>query len=473
MSTKIEPAVKSYFFGKGYTDFLALYKRLWNSVADLGNKLLGKIRVDEGFLSGFFNVTLLGSMGLGVLVGGGLALGAVAFVHLVMLTCVTVVYFCAFSAVFLAEYTYLHMRRFLTVCPVCHEKTLLPIYICDSCGEEHRTLAPNQYGTLYHRCICSRRLPATFFLNRSRLQAKCQHCLHPLTRIYIESDKICIPLIGGPSVGKTVLMSAMLHSFITRGAGHLGFAAELEGTYSQDALNALIKKMESGVVPSKTLETVPRTFSLALRREAEESPYLLHMYDASGESYLRQTNLRGLRFQEYLDGALFLVDPFSFTTVRERFKNRIESLLDRIQPSMADPVTIFDQYVYHLESTYGMPKTGKSSVPLAVIITKIDALGLYKYIGEPAVSNYMRMNPALSRNEISQKIIRSFFLEANEQRLLQRFDTRFSKVRFFACSALGRMPDKSQKPFVPFMVLEPLLWLLHCARPNGFPSVDQ
>jgi hypothetical protein len=37
----------------------------------------------------------------------------------------------------------------------------------------------------------------------------------------------------------------------------------------------------------------------------------------------------------------------------------------------------------------------------------------------------------------------------------------FTSVRYFACSALGRIPDpKNRAPFQPAGVIEPFLWLL-------------
>ena len=38
---------------------------------------------------------------------------------------------------------------------------------------------------------------------------------------------------------------------------------------------------------------------------------------------------------------------------------------------------------------------------------------------------------------------------------------QFRDVRFFSCTALGRMPDEDDhSPFTPSGVLEPLLWIL-------------
>jgi hypothetical protein len=47
--------------------------------------------------------------------------------------------------------------------------------------------------------------------------------------------------------------------------------------------------------------------------------------------------------------------------------------------------------------------------------------------------------------------------------LVHQLEIRFQRVGYFACTALGRMPDATDRPFEARGVLAPLCWLLGAA----------
>ena len=55
--------------------------------------------------------------------------------------------------------------------------------------------------------------------------------------------------------------------------------------------------------------------------------------------------------------------------------------------------------------------------------------------------------------------------QLGEGRSIRALEMKFATVRYFACSALGRMPDhRDQSPFQGTGVTEPFLWLLGLDR---------
>jgi hypothetical protein len=59
------------------------------------------------------------------------------------------------------------------------------------------------------------------------------------------------------------------------------------------------------------------------------------------------------------------------------------------------------------------------------------------------------------------QLVRNFLITYDLQNFVRDLGLQFAKVRFFSCSALGRLPDPTDtRTFEPVRVLEPLSWVL-------------
>lgn len=100
---------------------------------------------------------------------------------------------------------------------------------------------------------------------------------------------------------------------------------------------------------------------------------------------------------------------------------------------------------------------------VAVVFTKCDIPGLEEKIGETAVRKYMQLKNIASRYDVINQLCEDFLKEYEEENFLNGIKSKFKSVQFFACSALGHLPNGMK--FAPEGVDEPLLWLIDKVSP--------
>jgi len=442
MRKSTEPAIKSYFFGKGYRDLKAIIIESWNRNLDSSKDFFtkGESTGEAIFWKG---------AGISVVVFGTIFFLIISLLHITLLGLVFLLIYIGFTIVWGIERIYLFIQGFFSACPHCHEKTLLPEYICNKCGEIHTKLMPNQYGIISHTCQCGQKLPATFFLDRGKLQARCQECHQLLHREHVESRRVFIPILGGPSAGKTVFMFAVVRKLIEEKAAKMGFKTAFVDSNTEKEYKRIIEQLNKGNVPTKTPVTIPKAFNLKLTKDGK-TKLVLYIYDPAGEAFEKTQELSTHQYFGYLSGMVMLIDPFSIPAVRRDYENDLSRTWSNINPSQLNLEDALSGVLLTLEESFGLSKTGKIKKPLAVVISKVDAFGLEKLIGDTAVKSGVNKS-----NTIRQQLI-----DWDEAALVQQIETRFSNVQYFSCSALGRIPDSTSNDFVSQYVFEPISWLL-------------
>lgn len=457
MSKSTEPAIKSYFFGKGYRDLLAVIKDSWESNLESTKDLFANIETVGGWWKKALSFIFWGGAGVSVIIFGTLVFVSISLLHIVFLGSFFLLIYVLFTIVWAIERTYLFFHGFFSVCPHCHEKTLLPEYLCNNCGKIHTQLIPNSYGILFHQCECGQKLPATFFVNRGRLQARCSHdkCHQLLHREHVESRKIFVPILGGPSAGKTAFMFAVVRKLVEEKAAEMGFETAFVDSNTESEYKKIVNQLRKGNVPTKTVASIPKAFNLELKKGGK-TKFVLYIYDPAGEAFENTENLTAHQYYEYLSGMVMIVDPFSIPTVRRDYEKDLSSTWSDVNPSQLNLEDALNTVLLTLEESFGLSKTGKIKKPLAVVISKVDAFGLDKIIGEAAITGE---NDRVQRKS---NLIRQQLIDWNEAALIQQIETRFKSVKYFSCSALGRIPNsKSKDDFVPHHVFEPISWLLN------------
>jgi hypothetical protein len=461
-----EPAIRSYFFGKGYRDLLATILESWErNIASAQHEFGACGSLWPGDYPAKGLAILRGTAGVSVLVFGTLFFLAFSLLHVAALGLFFLLIYLGFSLVYLAERAYLAGKRFFTVCPECHSQRPLPEYFCSKCNAVHRRLIPSSYGILRHTCTCGQKLPATFFLKRGELQARCAECECLLSARHTESRKCFIPVFGGPAVGKSAYMMAAVAELVDEVAPALDLTPAFLDATTEGAFERARRGLDQGRPPDKTTVTLPRAFNLELRRDGL-SPRLLYLYDPAGELFNSTEELVLQRYQEYLSGLLFLVDPFTLPAVQAEYHDRLPEVVGGLKPSALPAEDALARLVLGLEEHFGLGKTARLKKPVAVVITKVDAFDLEERIGAPALERRLResatpLNPERARDEL----IREQLLAWEQGALVQQLEARCGRLRYFTCSALGRIPDGTNRPFEARGVMEPLLWILAAADP--------
>lgn len=453
MARLVEPAIKSYYFGKGYADLWATIRSAW----DLNIKSAQEYRGKASAAQGKAWPILWWAAAIAVVVFGTAFFVIASAVHVVVLLVFFGLIYLGFSLVYLTERGYLLVKRYRSVCPHCSEKLELPHYYCDKCTVVHKQLIPSSYGILHRICQCGQKLPATFFTDRGRLQATCQKCSGMLHRGHVESRKLFIPVIGGPSVGKSAFLYSAIWKFVEDELPSRGCTSKFLESRDESNYSAVTDQLKRGRVPNKTTTVLPSAFNIAVQGPTGQRVF--YLYDPAGEAFETAGALADHKYYGFSSGCIFLIDPFSLPEVRRSYNAQLTEMEAAVKPGPSAVDDTLNRMVLSLEENFGLSKTGRAVFPLAVVVSKIDAFGLEKELVVPPVAS----------NGSSEDPVRAWLRQRGQSGLVQKLEARFTRVSYFACSALGRIPDQSETGFLPSRVLDPVRWILSEADASFFP----
>jgi hypothetical protein len=382
----------------------------------------------------------------------GTALLAVLFLpYLLLLVLLTTASFLVFLPIRFVHTVWLLFYRIAHRCP--HDDcgcSKLPIHVC-SCGAHYADLAPNFYGVFHHTCHHTDgdvRLPTLDLLGRRRLLRLCGGCKRPVVHSSLgELSEVPILLVGAAAVGKTVFVLQAVRRLRERLGGKRGNSVRLDSAEQERRFDEELCELDLGQVPRKTSGDTVTALGIAIRlKTPRRFRGLLQIFDAPGEHFESEREFGRKQILKHLGGIVLIVDPFS-----------LPSLAPREASGQEGSATPFDQVISSLLgalTTHGVLERGrKCSVPLAVVLGKVDALS------DTTAGEFATFAGREPSDDISTRCQR--MIEAlgggNSMRALEQ---SFEKKRFFAVSALGRTPDpRDTRPFEPLGVEAPLLWL--------------
>ena len=463
MATVPQPAKKSYFFDKGYQDLGNTIKGAWKR-----NKAsISKYRANLSTLSGrnmfmkiFLWIVNVLAM-VAVLICGSFITAVISAANIIVLVVFMAAVYVGFSVIWLVDRLYLSYKKIFTACNECKTASLIPTYICPGCGAKHTNLTPGVYGILKRTCLCGEKLPTTFFNGRKKLRAKCPKCGVELSDR--ESRPLCIPVVGGRSVGKTAFITAFSREFIENVAPAAGIETEFynkkkERIYQEitDDFNAGSTRMTARPHDDSVPSSV--SFSFFAKHPTLKPERLIHVYDIAGEVFTDNTEHEVQKQYEYCHGIVLMVDPFSIPNVRYEYEELLEPE-DVAGIGKADLNGVVNAFMTKLREVTGLSDSKMATVPLAVVIGKIDSAGLEQDIGERAVNKLMHQQPDKFTDfyDTQDYLCRQFLEKNGMGSFLNSISVQFKTNRFFACSAIGHTRDKGQ--YRPQGVLAPMEWL--------------
>lgn len=456
------PAIRSYFFGKGFHDLWDTIRASWRHNQESAQehfRRAGPLFSSDDMSEKAFGL-VLGTAGVSVLVFGTAVFLAASAVHVLILALLVALIYTAFTVVYLSERAYLVGKRFFTVCPACHSKAPLPQYFCPGCRAVHDRLIPSSFGILHHTCRCGQQLPATFFMGRGALRSQCPDCSHALEQSHTESRKLFVPVTGAKSVGKSAFLHTALQELVEHKAGELGLAHSFVEASAERDFERVRDQFARGRRPDVTMETLPRALTLRLDRPGQ-APRVLYLYDPAGEAFADNQGTGLHKYQEYLSGLVFLVDPFAIPAVADEYRAQLAAHTDALRPSEVPIEDTFARILIGMEEFFGLKKGDRIKVPVAVVLNKADAFDLEDRIGERAVDERLAASPTgTTREAVRDALIREHLRGWGEEPFVQQLETRCARVRYFTCSSLGRMPDSTDRAFEGRGVLDPLLWII-------------
>jgi hypothetical protein len=336
--------------------------------------------------------------------------------------------------------------------------TLRPIHVC-SCGARYPDLYPNLYGVFVHTCRHGRsrqRLATLDLFGRRKLQRICAACERPLTtRRDGELPEMPFAVVGGPSAGKTLLLSQALVQLRHRLGSLLGNRVALDVSPEQQRkLEHEQRALGVGQLLPAAAEADAPAVALALElRRPRPLRRLIYLHDIPGRSCASLERLLRQRVLPNLRGLVLAVDPFGLPALAEAARR----LKPAVQPSELPLNEAAATLIQAVDALAMSQPTTRCAIPLAVVLTKADALPVdaaHLYLADllPRPGD-----PAAAASDRCRDALRQLGATNTVRALEQKFET----VCYFACSALGRLPRRGDAaPFEPVGVVEPFWWLL-------------
>ncbi|KUM96175.1 aromatic ring-opening dioxygenase LigA [Streptomyces cellostaticus] len=318
--------------------------------------------------------------------------------------------------------------------PGCYAPVPLALHRCPKCQAHHAELRPGRYGVLGHVCRCGHRLPATRLAGRGKLTALCPRCEQFLPRAGGTMRVVHMPLVGGTSSGKTMLMAAMvegLHAWARQGELRVEYAT----VDDQRTQTGLTQELNRTGWAHATTGGPPRALMLTVTRGRRRR--LLYLYDPMGESVSDAERVRAQQYLAHTDGVVLVADVLADPKVRGLLSPADSDRANRARPSSQGPWETYQRLTGELAALTGR----RSRMSVATVVTKRDVLDQLGSLPVPGAH------------------IGEWLTGIGLDRLVRALGHDFGAARYWAVSAhaaTGTGPLESEQR----RAAEPVLWLL-------------
>lgn len=297
----------------------------------------------------------------------------------------------------------------------------------------------------------------------------CPHC-HSLLPEELREGAVSIGVVGARNSGKTVLLALFEKQMLTGLTQRFQVAVDHPGGTIGLAndLNVFRDDMErDGRLPAQTQAVGGgRKAPSVYRWKWVNGPArIISVYDTAGEDVANRDNAMAQHHLRAANAIFLVIDPLALAENRHLARNKgIDLVPETLQNDILDGLTSVLRQQQEGQGRFS--RSGKISTPLAVVVTKMDALwetldpnSPLRTLGEPT--------PYFDEQD-SQTIHDHLMMMLNQWgggSLVNKIQAEFDRYRFFAVSSLGGEPEYRtgrlpQNQVMPSRVLDPLLWVL-------------
>jgi hypothetical protein len=362
------------------------------------------------------------------------------------------------------NYIYGNLFKIFYRCPDCHANMIIPIFICPHCSTKHTRLWPNVYGVFHRTCTnCGHQLGVLDINGRNNITRICTDCSRPMNKDIGRMINVHIPVIGGPSTGKSSFIFSATREFIEGYAPPQKIHVTFPDTQHESVYQKNLSMLAEGKTLVKTPDIVPQAYNISINKPGNWFGRIVYIYDAAGEAYSNETNTyQQTPYFRYVHGIIFIIDPFSIELFVREHQAEIDVVRQAVRPSDIGPMEAYSRMMSVLETVFGLKKETLHELPVAVVVSKSDALNLESMIGHTAAVELMNNNPSIQFEEDAiNDLVIQFLQKYQLGNFLRDLSGQFNNVRYFSCSSLGRLPDEDTRlAFQPVRVIDPFLWLL-------------
>lgn len=433
--TNDQAAYEIYWFSKAFKDWRYIFSAVRTANKEQYDHFKisrERLRLNYGILLGGIPIVFLYLTGISTVLFGFILLIVQSIIHLLLVLTIGLPFYLYYLVFHLYDRRHLRSNKVATICPRCYHTTELPIYICHNCQSEHTNLRPGRFGIRKRKCSCGSKLPTTTLDNRHKLAAKCQNQACQQALFTEENSPITIPVIGGPSSGKTAFMLAtmeQLHDLTNTGEIEgLQYLIKQDKTYLEQGISAL----KQGQFPNKTSKEQPAALNIRLTHSTWKNPKLLYLYDPAGEIY---ENRRELRNHHYLNDAsayVLMIDPFSLAGAQGKYRDD-NAELATVKPSSSLPEDIVNMLLIHLTNENKVDITATVDTPLAIVLNKVDAFQVEHEITKINIESDSKEAMDDARRVHEQ--CKAYLINNGYRHLVKQIETKFTSYQFFLSSS--------------------------------------
>ena len=292
----------------------------------------------------------------------------------------------------------------------------------------------------------------------------CPECHSDLPQRFAEARSRSMALIGTKASGKSHFIAVVLHELEHKiGPRFKGALTVLDDPTRKRIDDDLYPRLyKSGVVLEATQSAVGSSATrdpLVTRLSLGSKNSNLVFFDAAGED-LQSLDImeREGRYITQSDGLILLIDPLQIQRVRDDLEGSVELPADTF-----DVYSMLGRLSGLMREARGIPAKKPIDVPLAIAISKIDALRGLLPDSHPVFALPIhdgRFDRGVARN-ISESL-RAEAVSWVGERLDGFLKQEFANYCFFGVSALGDSPvnGRLRNGVSPHRVEDPVLWML-------------
>ncbi len=193
------------------------------------------------------------------------------------------------------------------------------------------------------------------------------------------------------------------------------------------------------------------------------------IYDAAGERFDTYTSstLASHSYFRYATGIFLLIDILQLSGVKSRIR---QDILEEYSGNQnQDLLSIISNLTKIIRTSRNVAPGTKISVPLAVILTKVDTIleEFSNTFGEEFIRLGFSKDDSAKRIEIINNITEKFLIDIGETALISQLRSEYSNIKFFTLASRGINFEIGEE-VEPFLVELPLIWLMKAN--SGFKS---
>lgn len=306
----------------------------------------------------------------------------------------------------------------------------------------------------------------------------CPECHNPLPAAYCDSPGRIVALVGAKNAGKSTYIAVLLHELMNRVGTELdaSLVACDDRTierYKRDFARPLLeeRRLLPTTASAATAPREPLVYLLTRTRRGRfarlrNESLALVLFDTAGED-LRSREATGLhlRYLEAADAIIFLVDPLELPGARAGLADHVPDPRGPGADPGGEPIDVIARVTDALRERHGTRPGEPLPVPVAVALTKIDAL-------RPALLRRSALHRSRSgsgvldlddRDAVNEQV-RALLHEWRAGRLETYLGQQYADHALFGLSALGAAPADGRVGaggVRPYRTEDPLLWLLY------------